>query len=604
MSTELKNKIKIIKKVLQLGYRVNKRYFWISLSTSVLLSIAPIASGFTLSFILNTITGQQDSGIWFLAGLVTAYMALLAVGEAADEIQNVVTQYFFRYDMDVYLTIAIGEKVAELDTEFFENEKFAQLKSNVEDGFEWRIVDMFRDIMKLIGYGLSAILSLGALVALYPVQALMMSLAILPGVIVDFKMQGGLWNLWVSDVNTRRLYGTLRYITRDKNISRDLKLLNAAPFFLQELRSMMEKVFTGQKSVLWRRSAAIIASSLISYVVAGFLIVNMAHGVIKGMLLIGSFSFFVSNIFTLRSTFTQALFNLSSIITTSKYAALLLEFLDLQPKIVSLPGAIECTGSPKIEFINVGFTYPGYDKAVFEGLNLTIKSGEKVAIVGENGAGKSTLIKLLTRLYDVTEGVILIDGIDIKKYTVESLHKNFAVLLQDFSNFHGQTIERNIALGNNSRYDEELGCVGDIELSPVGILESISKSYADKFLDQKKIKSLYGRDFGGEDFSGGESQRIALARTFYKNAGLVIMDEPTSAVDAKAESEIFESLQEYLASKTVVFVSHRFSTVRTAERIIVVEQGKVIEEGSHKQLMALGGVYKNLFTLQRKGYEE
>jgi ATP-binding cassette subfamily B protein len=543
-----------------------------------------------------TDVGSVDQ--WFVLLLIAGYTILLILNDAANELHNVVIQFFFRYDMDIFLSVEIGKQINALDIEFFENVEYANLKNNVEDGFEWRLVDMLRDLMKLMGYGLSVLFSFGSLVYLYPIQAIIMFLAIIPSVIVDSKMQAGMWSIWETDTDTRRRYGSLRYYTRNNETIREVKMLAIQHFLIEELRKLMFNVFSKQKKLLWKRSIFLILTSMLTYIAAGYFIYDMVLKVISGTVLVGTLSFFVSSIFNLRSTFTSALFYLNSMISGSRYAGLLFEFLDMRPKIVSKPGAFECTGSPEIEFRDVSFKYPGTEAFIFKHLNVKIAAGEKVAIVGENGAGKSTLIKLLTRFYDVTEGEILINGVDIKEYSVESLRKNFAVLLQNFMNFGGFTLEKNIAFGDLQKLIES-DAVGE------NIVLAAKNSMADQFIVDKKdgFKTLLGRDFGGEDFSGGERQRIALARTFFKDAGLVILDEPTSAVDAKAEAEIFEALREHLTGKTVIFVSHRFSTVRKADRIIVIEQGEIIEDGTHEELIAIEGVYKSLYTLQAKAYE-
>ena len=250
------------------------------------------------------------------------------------------------------------------------------------------------------------------------------------------------------------------------------------------------------------------------------------------------------------------------------------------------------------------FSYPGTEQPIFTHLNLSIKPGQKIAVVGENGAGKSTLVKLLLRFYDPDEGIILINNEDLRHLDLSAWHATCAILLQDFSNFALPTVEENIGFGEVKRYQQEKA-YQEYHQTPETIQRAARYALAEPFiLDHPQgYQAIVGREFNGREFSGGEHQRLALARTFYRHAGLILLDEPTSAVDAQAEAEIFAAIKDHLADKTVVFVSHRFSTVRIADRIVVIEKGKIIEDGTHEELLEKGGAYKRMFTLQAKGYQ-
>jgi ATP-binding cassette subfamily B protein len=242
----------------------------------------------------------------------------------------------------------------------------------------------------------------------------------------------------------------------------------------------------------------------------------------------------------------------------------------------------------------VSFKYPGTDRFILKNFNLTIKSGEKIALVGENGAGKTTIIKLLLRFHDVTDGEVLINRVNIKDVSLEEWHKSVGALFQDFIKYQF-TFKENVYFGDLSKPKK------------VKFLkEAITQSGADKFIGNlpEGRSQILGKMFeGGIDLSGGQWQKLALARAFYRNAPLLILDEPTSAIDAKAEYEIFQRVQNLQKDKTVIIISHRFSTVRSADRILVLEGGKIIEEGNHKELMDKKGLYEELFTLQAQGYK-
>ena len=256
--------------------------------------------------------------------------------------------------------------------------------------------------------------------------------------------------------------------------------------------------------------------------------------------------------------------------------------------------ALNTNSAPLIEFKNVWFKYTNSDKYILEDFNLTIQPGERIALVGVNGAGKTTLIKLLCRFYDVTEGEILIDGINIKDLTFESLYTKIGVLFQDFIRYSQFDVKTNIELG-------DLKNIGNSQKVEEAIFKADAQSFVEAY--SKGIEQILDKSIeGGINPSGGQWQRIALGRAFFRDAPILILDEPTSAIDAKAEFEIFERLYEFSIGKSVIIVSHRFSTVRKADKIYVLDKGKIVEQGTHSELLELNGKYAEAFRTQAKGY--
>jgi len=245
------------------------------------------------------------------------------------------------------------------------------------------------------------------------------------------------------------------------------------------------------------------------------------------------------------------------------------------------------------EFRNVSFTYPGTNRTVLKNFNLKLSTGERIALIGENGQGKTTVVKLITRLYDPTEGQILLDGIDLREYSLEDLHRHIGVIFQDFMRFE-MTARENIAVGRIDQPHQQ----SDIEMAA-------HKSLADTVVAKLAggYDQILGRRFeGGVELSGGEWQKMALARAYLRDAQLLILDEPTAALDAKSELEVFERFAELTEGKMALLISHRFSTVRMADRIVVLSGGRLIEEGNHQQLMAKSGLYASMFEMQAASY--
>ncbi len=273
----------------------------------------------------------------------------------------------------------------------------------------------------------------------------------------------------------------------------------------------------------------------------------------------------------------------------------LLEFFQMEPTIRSKPDALP---APRpivrgFEFRNVSFHYPGSDRLILEGLDFHLRPGERVALIGENGQGKTTIVKLITRLYDPTEGEILLDGVDLREYSLEDLYREIGVIFQDFMRYE-MTARENIAVGRIEQLQ-------DLDL----IRAAAHKSMADEVIAKLYggYEQMLGRRFNeGVDLSGGEWQRLALARAYLRDAQLLVLDEPTAALDARSEAEVFERFSELTQAKMALFISHRFSTVRMADRIVVLADGRIAEDGDHRRLMALGGRYAELFELQAASY--
>ena len=295
------------------------------------------------------------------------------------------------------------------------------------------------------------------------------------------------------------------------------------------------------------------------------------------------------------SNIQQIFSTVSGIADQALFLTDLLAFFDMKPTIQSKPDALP---APRpilrgFEFRNVSFRYPGSSRMVLDGLNFHLHPGERVALIGENGEGKTTIVKLITRLYDPTEGQVLLDGVDLREYSLEDLYREIGVIFQDFMRYE-MTARENIAVGRIEEIDD------------LKLLETArNKSLADAVIAKLPggFDQMLGRRFEtGVDLSGGEWQKVALARAYLRDAQLLILDEPTAALDARSEFEVFQRFAELTTGKMALFISHRFSTVRMADRIVVLEKGRIAEEGSHDVLASLGGRYKEMFEMQAASY--
>ena len=331
----------------------------------------------------------------------------------------------------------------------------------------------------------------------------------------------------------------------------------------------------------------IVFTTAIFAICLGTLLVDTKAGIIT----IGLFTFYFQSITQTNDFFRGLVFAFVGITENSYHIGNFKRVMELKNIVVGGDKKILSENPPKIEFLNVSFKYPGTNKYIFENLNLTIKSGEELAIVGANGAGKSTLIKLICHFYESTKGKILVNGIDLKEVNLENWYEKLSYLAQEFNIYWELSLRDNIAVGRPGKVDDK-DIKEALSLADAEFIEKYSQGL-DTFMSQR---------YGGEEPSWGQSQKIAIARVFYRNSPIVILDEPTASIDAVSEYNIFTRLFKKIERKTLMIVSHRFSTVRNAKRIIVIDKGKIVERGSHKELLKLGGLYAKSFHLQAKGY--
>jgi ATP-binding cassette subfamily B protein len=316
---------------------------------------------------------------------------------------------------------------------------------------------------------------------------------------------------------------------------------------------------------------------------------------VLGRYSIGALTFLAGSFRQSRDLIQRILLSFSSIYEQSLYLGDLFTFFDVQPRVVSQPGAraVPVPITHGFDFQNVGFRYPGSNRWAVRHLTFTLAPGERIALVGENGAGKTTLAKLLARLYDPDEGRILLDGVDLKDYDLTSLRRNIGVIFQDFVRYDF-ILKENIGVSEIEHLD-------DVER----IREAARRSKADELAGRltSGYDQMLGRRFeGGVELSGGEWQKVALGRAYLRAAQLLILDEPTAALDARAEYEVFLRFSELTKGRMAVLISHRFSTVRMADRIIVLQGGELVDQGTHDDLLERGGLYAELFSLQAAGY--
>jgi ATP-binding cassette subfamily B protein len=493
-----------------------------------------------------------------------------------------------------YTSIQIMEHAAILDLDQFEDSAFYDKLERARQQTTGRTVllsQVLSQLQDLITMGFLA----AGLVVFNPWLILLLVIAVIPAFLGESYFNDKNYSLSRRQTPERRELDYLRYIGASDETAKEVKIFDLSDFLSDRFRFLSNKFYEENKRISVKRSVwGSFFSNLGTLGYYGAYIFIIAK-TIAGSLTIGDLTFLAGSFRQLRTLLEGVLSRFTAVSQGAIYLKDFFDFFDIKPKIKVSENARPFPRPIQYGFIfeDVGFKYVNSKRWANRHLNFTLKAGEKLALVGENGAGKTTLVKLLARLYDPTEGRILLDGHDLKEYDLEEVRTQVGVIFQDYLRYQ-MTVSHNIAVGNiNQKENKEL------------IINSAKQSLADALVQKlpDKYEQALGKRFNqGVELSGGEWQKIALARAYMKEAQLLILDEPTSALDARAEYEVFERFAELTKDKTAVLISHRFSTVRMADRILVLNKGELLEEGSHEELLERKGRYAELFHLQAKGY--
>lgn len=427
-----------------------------------------------------------------------------------------------------------------------------------------------------------------------PWLLLMLVVAVVPAFLGESHFAFLGYSLNIRQTPVRRQLDYLRVLGASKESAKELKLFGLSHFFTSEYARLSNEIYDENVHLARRR---LWAGSLLSLISSSGYYAAFAYVVyrtVNGELTLGSLQFLAGAIAGASANLQSIFSTFSSIADQSLFLTDLVAFFRVEPRVSTRPNALPAPRPMRegFEFRGVSFCYPGTTRRVLDNLDFRIEPCERIALIGENGQGKTTIVKLLTRLYDPTEGEILLDGVDLREYSIEELHREIGVIFQDFMRYE-MTARQNIAVGRIDGVEN-----GNVE-------HAARKSLADAVIGRlpRGYEQLLGRRFeGGVDLSGGEWQKVALARAYLRDAQLLVLDEPTAALDARSEYDVFQRFAELTDGKMALLISHRFSTVRMADRIVVLADGRIAEQGSHTKLMALGGRYAEMFDLQASSY--
>ncbi len=493
-----------------------------------------------------------------------------------------------------HVSIRVMQHSAELDLIAYEDPEFYDRLERARVQATDRL-GMIQSIGRLVQQAITTVTLSVSIMLFSPWLMLLLIAGVIPAFLGEshFAFLGYAKNF--RQTPTRRQLDYLRVLGGSREAAKELKLFGLNKFLTDRFTRLSDEIYEENVDLARRRLVAGSGLSLIGTVGYYAAYVYVIWRTVQGAMTIGTLTFLAGAIMQASSNIQQIFSTVSSIADQALFLTDLLAFFEMQPTIRSKPNALPAPRPIRegFEFRNVSFRYPGNSRVVLNRLNFHLHPGERVALIGENGQGKTTIVKLITRLYDPTEGQILLDGVDLREYDLESLYREIGVIFQDFMRYEMKAGE-NIAVGKI----EELT---NVELLKMAAEKSLANHVIAKLPGD--YDQMLGRRFeGGVDLSGGEWQKVALARAYLRDAQVLILDEPTAALDARSEFEVFQRFAELTAGKMALFISHRFSTVRMADRIVVLENGNIAEEGSHEQLARLGGRYAEMFEMQAASY--
>ena len=563
----------------------------------------PVATFWVGKLILDTVIAVRDGNAELptLWRYVAMEVGIVIIGEVlargSSLIESLLSDLFSNR-----MSVRLMEHASTLDLAQFEDPTFydhlerARRQTVGRIALLTQLVSMTQEAITLLTIG-------GVLIAYSPWMLLLLVAAVLPSFLGETHFASLGYSLLFRWTPERRQLDYLRSVGASDVTAKEVQMFGLAPWLIERYRVLADRFYAENKKLSLKRggvSALLSIFGTMGYYAAYVIIILRA---VKGDITPGTLIFLSASFARGRETIQGILMSASSVYEQALYLRDLFIFLEMKPTIYSSPDAIAVPRPIRSGFVfeDVGFRYPGSERWAVRHVSMTLRPGERVALVGENGAGKTTITKLIARLYEPTEGRITLDGIDLREYELGSLRQAIGVIFQDFVRYD-MRFDENIGVGQIESVRDELLAGATV---PVTIETAAKNSLAASLLPRFPggYQQMLGRRFEeGVDLSGGEWQKIALARAYLRDAQVLILDEPTAALDARAEYEVFVRFSELVAGRMAILISHRFSTVRMADRIIVLRGGHVAETGSHEELLALGGLYEELFRMQAAGY--
>ena len=601
-SKKIRDKLKIVVRflpALRLVWQSSPHWTIARIVLIIIQGILPLASIYLTKLIIDTVTTQLHTTnptdvfrgvlpLLILAGVVTIVTTLCT---SLTELVNTA------HSMKVtdYMQGIVHAKSIEADLEYYENAKYHDALQRAQQEAPYRPPQILNRLAGVGQNGISLVAMVGLLLSLHWGIIGVLVVAAIPAVLVRMQysriMYG--WQRRRTELNRQSAY--LGWMLTGEQFAKEIRLFDLGSLFSQEYLQIRKKLYQERLAIATKRSLAYFFAQATAGLLVFALFVYIVYQTIQGLLLLGDLVLYYQALQKGQNSLRGLLTSISGLYEDNLFLGNLYEFLDLKPKIkqTAYPKIFPKPFKKGICFDRVSFQYSNSSRQALKDISFHIKPGETIAFVGENGSGKTTLIKLLCRLYDPSSGEITVDGINLNLFKVDDLRRQISVIFQDYAKYYF-TAEENIRLGNI-----------DIPRGDRQIFSAARRSGADEVI--KKLPQSYDTVLGklfrkGEELSIGQWQKVALARAFLRDSQVIVLDEPTSAMDPKAEYEIFKRFREIIQDQTAILITHRLSTVKMADRIYVMDGGSIVESGTHDELMKLQKSYANLFETQAQNY--
>lgn len=535
---------------------------------------------------------RVQEGMWVVILPALMLLGFTAVRDILSYVNWSLIGTILRQKREKHFTQLFLHQYSSLDIGRIEQPDFQDLKNRVYDRALWRLQSVPNDVSQLIGRSIALVLGAGIIFAIHPLAAVSVVLGTIPAFILEIFYTRNQQKVWEDLTTERRAYWSMRDSFQTKRTIQELIISNKARAFLSKIDAYLTKEYRSDMKV---EKKFVLPNILVKIVetlsIGGALYFIILQGY-QGILSVGEIVFAFGVLYAINSSLAGVVKSISDLNANLPYLKDAREYLDTKPLVEApkKPVPLAPNSEIKITFENVSFKYPEKEEYVLSEVSFAIASGEKLALVGLNGAGKSTLIKLLLRMYDPTAGRILINGIDLREIDLNTWYENLGVLLQDFEKYEFLSIRDSIQLFAKQHLEDD------------DIYDLLRKVSGESITDSETgLNLMQSSEYGGKELSGGQFQKIAIARTLSRNGNFVVLDEPTSAIDALSEEAVFENLNKLPGSVTLLFISHRFTTIRNANHILVLDGGKLAEEGTHQSLMKENHLYAQMYRSQVLG---
>lgn len=606
MMQEPSESIKVkIRRALQLGRAV--RFVWQSakgwtLVNGVLLviqGVLPLLPLLLTKLLVDAVTAgvaspDKGAALWRVLGLVGLMAAATLFSFLISLIAGMVGEWQ-SYIVTDHMNDLLLAKSIEVDLEYYESPRYYDTLHRAQREAPSRPMSIVNGLSHIGQNGISLLAIAGLLVAFHWIVAVILFTTVMAGTVIRLKYSGKMYRWQRTQTATERQAAYLNWMLTDSSHAKEIRLFDLGPLFMRRFREVRRKLRKGRLGIMRKRTLADFAAQ--TFAAAGIYgsYAFVAAQTIEGTITLGDLVMYYQAFLSVQGSLQGILGSIGGLYENNLFLSDLYEFLDLKR---TVPEPVQPQPVPQpmrcgIALDHVSFQYAGGTRQALEDVSLEIRPGEVVALVGENGSGKTTLVKLLCRLYDPTSGRITLDGVDLRQFETKALRHEIAVIFQDYAHYH-LTARENIWLGNTALPPDDKRVAAAARRSGADeVIRGLPHGY----------ETILGKRFEeGEELSIGEWQKVALARAFMREAQIIALDEPTSSMDAKAEYEVFQRFRQLVVGRTAILISHRFSTVRMADRIYVLKQGRIIEGGTHDELVRAEGTYARLFELQAQHY--